>query len=70
MKKEGLDNVSVNEHLEYELLAKEIYDSLHRAEGVATIDIKHNVRLLGNSGCNHQIDVYWEFEMVGEVYIE
>ncbi|CAM3299212.1 hypothetical protein HP548_12040 [Paenibacillus taichungensis] len=60
--------MSENQYLEYELLAKEIYDTLHKAEGVGTIDIMHNVKLTGNSGCNHQIDVYWEFEMVGEVH--
>lgn len=58
--------MSNNENVEYEKLAKEIYEALHQSEGIKTIDIKHNVNIEGKSGCKHQIDVYWEFEMVGE----
>ncbi|MFC3748713.1 restriction endonuclease [Paenibacillus sp. GCM10012306] len=57
-----------NPHLQYELLAKEIYETLHNEEGVRTISIQHNVKVPGKSGCEHQIDVYWEFEMVGEIH--
>lgn len=57
-----------NPHLQYELLAKEIYETLHNAEGIKTINIQHNVKVPGKSGCEHQIDVYWEFEMVGETH--
>lgn len=53
---------------EYELLAKEIYETLHKSEGINTINLKHNTKILGKSGCEHQIDVYWEFEMVGEIH--
>ncbi|WP_328800292.1 restriction endonuclease [Paenibacillus sp. LX16] len=54
-----------NQNTEYELFAKEIYETLLKDEGVKTIDVQHNIKLMGNSGCEHQIDVYWEFEMVG-----
>ncbi|WP_458123364.1 restriction endonuclease [Paenibacillus sp. Z3-2] len=54
-----------NQNTEYELFAKEIYETLHKAEGINTIDVRHNIKLMGSSGCEHQIDVYWEFEMVG-----
>lgn len=57
-----------NPNTEYEKLAKEIYTTLHECEGINTIDVRHNVKIKGKSGCNHQIDVYWEFEMVGEVH--
>ena len=33
--------------------------------GVKNINVQHNIKLSGKSGCNHQIDVYWEFEMMG-----
>ena len=29
------------------------------------INVQYNIKLLGKSGCNHQIDVYCEFEMMG-----
>lgn len=54
-----------NQNTEYELFAKEIYETLHKAEGINTINVQHNIKLMGSSGCEHQIDVYWEFEMVG-----
>lgn len=58
--------MEANPNIQYELLAKELYEILHRAEGINTIDIQHNVKVRGKSGCEHQIDVYWEFEMVGQ----
>lgn len=54
-----------NENTEYEKLAQEIYQTINNAENVKNINVQHNVKLPGKSGCNHQIDVYWEFEMMG-----
>lgn len=54
-----------NENTEYEKLAQEIYQAISDAEGVKNINVQHNIKLPGKSGCNHQIDVYWEFEMMG-----
>lgn len=54
-----------NENTEYEKLAQEIYQAISDADGVKNINIQHNIKLPGKSGCNHQIDVYWEFEMMG-----
>ena len=54
-----------NENTEYEKLAQEIYQAISYAEAVKNINVQHNVKLPGKSGCNHQIDVYWEFEMMG-----
>lgn len=54
-----------NENTEYEKLAREIYQAISDAEGVKNINVQHNIKLPGKSGCNHQIDVYWEFEMMG-----
>jgi len=55
-------------HTDYEKLVQEVYEALHRAEGLETTEISHDVRLKGRSGCYHQIDVYWEFQMVGELW--
>ena len=57
-----------NANLEYELLAKEIYKSLLKADGIENVNVQHNIKLLGKSGCNHQIDVFWEFKLAGEVH--
>lgn len=54
-----------NENTGYEKLAQEIYQAISDAEGIKNINVQHNIKLPGKSGCNHQIDVYWEFEMMG-----
>lgn len=51
---------------EYEQLTQEIYQAINANTEFKNIDIKHNIKLEGKSGCKHQIDVYWEFEMMGE----
>ena len=57
-----------NKNTEYELLVREIYQAINSSEAVKTIDVKHNVRVEGRSGCKHQIDVFWEFVMMGEIH--
>ncbi|MBC7987534.1 MAG: restriction endonuclease [Sphingomonadaceae bacterium] len=53
---------------EYERFVQAIYQALLDAEGVENVDVKHNIKIQGNSGCDHQIDVYWEFRMAGQTY--
>ncbi len=55
----------MNQNTEYEKFAQEVYQGLINADGVKTIDVKHNVKLVGKSGQEHQIDVYWEYEYAG-----
>ena len=55
----------MNKNTEYEKFAQEIYQGLINAEGIHTIDVKHNIKLTGKSGQEHQIDVYWEYEIAG-----
>ena len=55
----------MDENTEYERFAREIYQGLIKADGINTIDVKHNVKLRGKSGQEHQIDVYWEYELAG-----
>jgi hypothetical protein len=57
-----------NENTKYEKLTQEIYQALNSSTELKTIDVQHNIRLEGKSGCKHQIDVYWEFEMMGELH--
>jgi len=53
---------------EYELFTKELCERLSMHRGLKTIVVKHNVKLRGKSGQNHQVDVYWEYEKNGEVH--
>lgn len=55
----------MNLNTEYEKFAREIYQKLMNAEGINTINVKHNVKLMGKSGQQHQIDVYWEYQIGG-----
>jgi hypothetical protein len=54
-----------NQNTEYEKLAQYIYQCILLAEGFNNIIVEHNVNKLGKSGCEHQIDVYWEFTVGG-----
>jgi len=61
-----LSNVALG--TEYEKFVQSVYQALLAAEGVDTVDVQHNINLRGNSGCEHQIDVYWEFRLAGQHY--
>ncbi len=56
---------TMNPNIEYEKFTQEVYQGLINADGIKTIDVKHNVKLMGKSGQEHQIDVYWEYEYAG-----
>lgn len=56
----------MNINTEYELFAKEIFETLLKEDGV-TIDVQHNVEIQGKA-FKHQIDVYWEYQMAGIVH--
>ncbi len=56
-----------NPNTEYERLAQEIYQALAGSEA-NNIKVQHNVLVKGRSGCEHQIDVYWEFSSMGETH--
>ncbi len=46
-----------------------IYQTLHDEDAFQNIKVEHNkTGLVGKSGCSHQIDVYWEFEVAGNIY--
>ncbi|ALG52144.1 hypothetical protein FORC6_1818 [Vibrio parahaemolyticus] len=50
---------------DYEKLAQRMYEDILALEGVDNIDVKHNVKIKGKSGVEHQIDVYWEYKYAG-----
>ncbi|WP_052448000.1 restriction endonuclease [Vibrio rotiferianus] len=55
-------------NIEYEKLAQEIYQAINDQHELPNVEVQHNVRILGKSGCKHQIDVYWEFSLMGELH--
>lgn len=55
----------MNPNIEYKKFTQEIYQELVNADVLKTTDVQHNVKLKGRSGQEHQIDVYWEYEIAG-----
>lgn len=57
----------MNQNTEYEKYTQEIYQQLLNTDfgNVKTVEVLHNVKLRGRSGQEHQIDVYWEYEIAG-----
>jgi hypothetical protein len=60
------DNVKFG--TEYEKFVQSVYQAILNAEGVDNVSVKHNIQLQGQSGCSHQIDVFWEFRLAGQIY--
>lgn len=50
---------------EYEKLAQRIYKDIVAKQGIENIDVRHDAKVKGKSGVEHQIDVYWEFAYAG-----
>lgn len=55
----------MNPNTEYELFTQEIYQQLVNSDVVKPTKVEHNIKLKGRSGQEHQIDVYWEYEIAG-----
>lgn len=58
----------INKNTEYEQFTRKVFAGLSSQKRVKTIKLQHNVKLLGNSGTRHQIDVYWEYEKDGQLH--
>ena len=52
----------------YEKLVRDIYSALVRHEGRNDVEVQHDVRVEGQSGQKHQIDVFWELQVARETY--
>lgn len=51
---------------DYELFTQEVYQQLLNYHHVNIKNVQHNIKMKGHSGCEHQIDVYWEYEKDGQ----
>lgn len=58
----------MNKNTEYELFTQEVCQLLSMYSGLQSSSVKHDVKLKGKSGQEHQVDVYWEYEKDGKVH--
>ena len=53
---------------EYELFVKSVYECLNQADGLADVQIQHDVKIMGAAGVEHQLDLFWTFKIGGVAY--
>lgn len=58
----------MNPNTEFELFTQWVYQRLVNNDVLKPTKVQHNVKLKGKSGCEHQIDVYWEYEIAGNLH--
>lgn len=51
--------------IDYELFTEHVWKKLASNPIFNTSKIRHNTKLMGKSGCKHQIDVFWVYEKDG-----
>lgn len=58
----------MNLNTEFERFTQRIYQKLVNNDVLRPTTVQHNVKITGRSGCEHQIDVYWEYEIAGNMH--
>lgn len=58
----------MNQNTEFERFTQRFYQKLVNNDVLKPTTVQHNVKLKGKSGCEHQIDVYWEYEIAGNMH--
>lgn len=58
----------MNPNTDFELFTQRIYQKLVDNDVLKPTTVQHNVKLKGKSGCEHQIDVFWEYEIAGNMH--
>ncbi|MBR5955424.1 MAG: restriction endonuclease [Bacteroidales bacterium] len=58
----------MNPNTEFERFTQRIYQKLVNNDVLKPTTVMHNVKLKGKSGGEHQIDVYWEYEIAGNMH--
>ena len=58
----------MNNNTEYELFTRGVCERLALFKGLQSSSVRHDVKLKGKSGQEHQVDVYWEYKKDGEVH--
>lgn len=57
----------MNTNTEYEKFTQEVCERLALYQGLSS-SVRHNVKLKGKSGQEHQVDVLWEYEKYGVIH--
>ena len=60
-----------NDGIAYELFVQKVQQALFDAQrlgGYRTVNVQHNIKLVGKDGEPRQFDLYWEFELGGHAY--
>lgn len=57
----------MNPNTEFECFTQRVYQKLVNNDVLKPTIVQHNVKMKGKSGCEHQIDVYWEYEIAGNL---
>lgn len=58
----------MNPNTEFERFTQRVFQILKNNGILKPTFVKHDVKLAGKSGCEHQIDVYFEYELSGNNY--
>ena len=58
----------MNHNTEFEHFTQQVFQKLVKNDVLKPTTVQHNVKLKGKSGCEHQIDVYWEYEIAGNMH--
>jgi len=58
----------MNPNTDFERFTQRVYQKLVDNDVLKPTTVQHNVKLKGKSGCEHQIDVYWEYEIAGNMH--
>ena len=58
----------MNLNTEFELFTQRVYQKLVNNEVIKPTSVQHDIKLKGKSGCEHQIDVFWEYEIHGNMH--
>jgi Restriction endonuclease len=54
-----------NANTEYEMIVRDIQETLLKAQGLESIKVLHDVKLKDSYGNERQFDVYWEYKIGG-----
>ena len=58
----------MNPYTDFELFTQRVYQKLVNNDVLKPTTVQHDVKLKGKSGCEHQVDVYWEYEIAGNMH--
>lgn len=58
----------MNPNTEFECFTQRVYQKLVNNDVLKPTKVQHNIKIRGKSGCEHQIDVYREYEIAGNLH--